>query len=445
MADRTRLIAQRGGHRSVATRLMDKITDIVDNPNLTRAQKIHELQRKVADFKTKLVTIEVLDTAIFTETDTTELEAEMDAADTNNQSIRDAIDNFEFQLKDLQNIEDAELAALAPPLPAAAAAAVITTTPSASALPKLDLPVFKGDVLLWSSFWDVFEAEVDAKGYSGATKFNFLVSKLEGEAKAALMGLTSSNDNYVKAKDLLRERYSQPKKIIAAHYKALINLPTAAATRISLLTYPIAKKATRSARGRALLEALGIMPNAYGELLVCLLTDKLAIDVRRNLTRQQGKADWSLDELRAAIKQEIEIMGDRNDQIRLTMKQVCPYCTGEHYPTNCTEIKGPDEHSKMKDYLTALRERHIVSGKKFELNAKVSDVVLVHNEGPRVDWKLAVIDKLIFSPDGEVTETCEVSPNTPHPSESTAPVPAKTPKRQAAITARKRIRNLVDE
>ncbi|KAI9565078.1 hypothetical protein GHT06_008829 [Daphnia sinensis] len=101
------------------------------------------------------------------------------------------------------------------------------------------------------------------------------------------------------------------------------------------------------------------MPNAYGELLVCLLTDKLAIDVRRNLTRQQGKADWSLDELRAAIKQEIEIMGDSNDQIRPTMnqvlfstsnttkKKVCPYCTGKHYPTNCTEIKGPDERSKM--------------------------------------------------------------------------------------------------
>lgn len=224
------------------------------------------------------MTIETLDTAIFTETNATDLVAEMDAADNNNQTIRDAINNFEFQLKDLQNIEDTELAALVPPLPARAA--VTTTTPSASALSKFDLPIFRGDILLWSSIWDVFEAEVDAKGYSGATKFNFLVSKLEGEAKAALLGHTSSNDNYVKAKDLLRERPSQPKKIIAAHYKALINLPTATATRTSLRSFT--DQLESHIRG---LEALGIMPNTYGELLFRLLTDKLATDVRRNLTR----------------------------------------------------------------------------------------------------------------------------------------------------------------
>lgn len=77
--------------------------------------------------------------------------------------------------------------------------------------------VFKGDILLWSSFWDVFDSEVDAKSKGGATKLNYLVSNLEGEAKAALLGLTSSNDSYVKAKDILRERYSQPKKVIRTH------------------------------------------------------------------------------------------------------------------------------------------------------------------------------------------------------------------------------------
>ena len=138
---------------------------------------------------------------------------------------------------------------------------------------------------------------MDAKSYSGVTKFNFLVSKLEGEAKAALLGLTSSNDNYTNAKDLLRERYSQPKKVVTAHYKALINLPVAAATRSSLRSFSYQLESHIQG-----LEALGTAPASYGDLLVCLLVDKLALDVRRNLTRHQGNADWTLDELRTVIQ-----------------------------------------------------------------------------------------------------------------------------------------------
>ncbi|EFX67741.1 hypothetical protein DAPPUDRAFT_261131 [Daphnia pulex] len=264
----------------------------------------------------KLSAIEGYDAAIFNEIDDEDLQAEMDATDAINQTIRDASDNFMFQLKTLQDAEDAANAALA-----LATAPVVTVAatpgPSASVLPKLDLPSFQGDILHWSSFWDVFESEVDSKSYGGATKFNFLISKLEGEAKDALLGLTSSNDNYVKAKDILRERYSQPKKVVTAHYKALINLPSTT-PHIPLINLPVTNATRSSLRAFADqleshirgLEALGTAPAFYGDHLVCLLIDKLAIDVRRNLTRHQGTADWTLDELRTAIKREIEIMED---------------------------------------------------------------------------------------------------------------------------------------
>jgi hypothetical protein len=103
------------------------------------------------------------------------------------------------------------------------------------------------------------------------------------------------------------------------------------------------------------LEALVTAPAFYGDLLVCLLIDKLAIDVGRNLTRQQGTLDWTLDELRTAIKLEIEIMEDTYEHppSRPALKQVnfpptqpskpftgrpCPFFTGD--PTHCTEFKG---------------------------------------------------------------------------------------------------------
>jgi hypothetical protein len=109
-----------------------------------------------------------------------------------------------------------------------------------------------------------------------------------------------------------------------------------------------------------------------------------------------------------------------------------------------------------------------VSNKRFESTVKIGDVVLVHNEGPRLEWKLAVIEKLIVSPDGEVraaeirtaggktnrpisklyplevTETIEIS-SPPSQSASSDPVPATRPKRKAAIAANERIRNMAEE
>ncbi|XP_046657044.1 uncharacterized protein LOC124350050 [Daphnia pulicaria] len=264
-----RLTASRGGNRAAATRLINRINTIVADVAITRAQKIHELQDKIESLEEKIATIANIDNAIQDELDPEDVQAEIEAADTNNQTYRDARAGFTFQLKTLQDEEAAANAILAlataPVVPAAAAA---TPGPSASMLPKLDLPSFKGDILQWSSFWDVFESEVDSKSYGGATKFNFLISKLEGEAKASLLGLTSSNENYTKAKDILRLRYSQPRKVITAHYKALINLPVANATRSSLRAF--ADQLESHIRG---LEALGTAPAFYGDLLVCFLID----------------------------------------------------------------------------------------------------------------------------------------------------------------------------
>jgi hypothetical protein len=122
----------------------------------------------------------------------------------------------------------------------------------------------------------------------------------------------------------------------------------------------------------------------------------------------------------------------------------------------------------QKDYLTSLRERHITCKEKFKPSIKVGDVVLVHNEGPRIYWKLAVIESLIISPDGEIRaaniRTAEGKTNRPvsklYPLEVTAPIdsspsaqvlpnPASSvptrPRRKAAIAAEKRIRNMAEE
>jgi len=54
-----------------------------------------------------------------------------------------------------------------------------------------------------------------------------------------------------------------------------------------------------------------------------------------------------------------------------------------------------------REYLTSLREYHQKSGNNRQ-DIKVGDVVLIHNEGPRLDWKLAVVEELIVGGDGLV-------------------------------------------
>ena len=53
------------------------------------------------------------------------------------------------------------------------------------------------------------------------------------------------------------------------------------------------------------------------------------------------------------------------------------------------------------DYIISLREYHRTSGNN-ECKISVGDVVLEHNDGPRMKWRLAVVEELIHGGDGQV-------------------------------------------
>ena len=54
-----------------------------------------------------------------------------------------------------------------------------------------------------------------------------------------------------------------------------------------------------------------------------------------------------------------------------------------------------------REYLTSLREYHKASGMNMQ-SVKAGDVVLIHDDGPRLYWKLGVVDSLIQGNDGLV-------------------------------------------
>lgn len=75
-------------------------------------------------------------------------------------------------------------------------------------LPMLDLHSFSGDRLKWKEFWDAFESSVhNNTKLTPNEKLTYLNSKLVGEAKSTISGLSISNENYVVAVKLLHERF----------------------------------------------------------------------------------------------------------------------------------------------------------------------------------------------------------------------------------------------
>ena len=78
--------------------------------------------------------------------------------------------------------------------------------------PQLEITPFDGDVLKWQEFWDQFEASIHKASYSSVDKFNYLKSKLRGDALGAISGYQLSNSNYEVVVDVLKRRFEAPNK-----------------------------------------------------------------------------------------------------------------------------------------------------------------------------------------------------------------------------------------
>ena len=147
-----------------------------------------------------------------------------------------------------------------------------------SKLPKLTLPKFDGDLLQWHPFWDSFDSSIHSNiNLTDEHTFGYLKAQLEGTAAMAVQGFALTNANYMRAVDLLRERYGQQSKIIHATMHLLTLQPPN--STVSSLRFFYDRMETYI-RG---LESLGQNQDMYGSLLVPVVLDKLPADIRKNL------------------------------------------------------------------------------------------------------------------------------------------------------------------
>lgn len=225
------------------------------------------------------------------------LEAEMD----------DALlyhDNLEVNIFKLRRrVQELKTPAVAQPADPSSSSSG-TTKFSAARLPKLTLPTFSGDVLEFTTYMELFDANVhDVSTLTDVQRFSYLRTTLEGEPATLVSNLELTTANYATARATLQDRYGDEAKIVEEHYRRLLRLDPKRETYQDLRDFY--NRLELHVRG---LETQGRPQNTYGDLLAMILMDKLSNDLRRCLARDHRTKTWTLADLIDRLKRELLVM-----------------------------------------------------------------------------------------------------------------------------------------
>lgn len=258
-------------------------------------------------------------------------------------------------------------------------------------LPKLELPKFAGEVVQWQAFWDKFKATIDSSELPEVTKFTYLQSLLEGEARKAVEGLTLTSDHYKVACELLEERFGRREQIIFSHIQGLLNLKPSAKGSGGMQMRSIQDQILIHVRS---LESLSIDGSTYGIFLTPLILSRLPVDVRMEWAREGAGKEGDLRYLLYFMKGEIErreraetfqVSSDRDVQnvhveekkksglpkvataaaLQTTSQISCGFCLKNHPTWKCwaaLKMSTQDRHLRVKEAglcFRCLRSNHI--------------------------------------------------------------------------------------
>jgi hypothetical protein len=89
-------------------------------------------------------------------------------------------------------------------------------------LPKIDIPVFDGNLKAWPNFRDVFESIIHKNvNITPIQKLIYLKGSLTGEASDIIQSLPSSGANYSTAWNSIVDRYDNIQLLVSHHLHAL--------------------------------------------------------------------------------------------------------------------------------------------------------------------------------------------------------------------------------
>ena len=92
-------------------------------------------------------------------------------------------------------------------------------------LPKLVDAKFNGTHTDWLRFWNQFKAEIDSFDVSPTTKFSCLKELVDPKVRSMIDALPFNSEGYLRAKNILTNKYGKESEIINAHVNNIMSLP----------------------------------------------------------------------------------------------------------------------------------------------------------------------------------------------------------------------------
>ena len=158
-------------------------------------------------------------------------------------------------------------------------------------LPKLELPHFDGKYTEWQSFWEHFETHIhNNDDVPVISKFSYLVSLLDGEAKQAINGYSHTESNYNNAVTVLKERFGDEERIVYAHVSALLDIEKVPNVKGPKYLEQLRNLQTEITSHVRSLEALKVTGEQCATFLVPIILKQLPQDLR-HLWAREGSSD----------------------------------------------------------------------------------------------------------------------------------------------------------
>lgn len=150
-------------------------------------------------------------------------------------------------------------------------------------LPKLDMPIFNGNLAEWSSYYDMFRSSIDEnESLLPVHRFQYLKSTLKGDPLTLIKNLPLTDANYQIAIQLLRERYEHKRLILTHHIEAILNLPSLASMSHDKVS-PFISSINEHVEA---LRAQGEPVEDWSPVLAVILSNKLDTSIRSKFERR---------------------------------------------------------------------------------------------------------------------------------------------------------------
>ena len=291
----------RGGHRASATKMMNKVEDLLGVGGSLNIQQLNQIGMSL---KEKLEEIKSLDSEILALVEDGELEGEIERADLYKERIYANLIRIDKAISPGPTLPPTMIGVT----PATATATSMVTPPATTnkvRLPKLTIKPFNGKLTAWSPFWDSFNSAIHKNpDLSKVDKFNYLRSMVTHVALEAISGLTLTDANYDEAIEILTKRYGNKQLIINKHMEQLLSTEAVTSqhdVRGLRHLYDLVESNVRS------LKSLEVQPESYGSLLSSVLMNKLPAELRLIASRKFADQDsWKFSELLTVIEEEVK-------------------------------------------------------------------------------------------------------------------------------------------